>query len=125
MGLISTFALGFTYLSPLAGVYSLFALGLVSAGPAAIWWIVIAAAGQMLVALTFGEVVSQYPITGGLYPWTRRLWGRRYAWMAAWIYLWAMVVTITAVAQFGTTFVASFFGRTPHRWPRAAGVAHS
>lgn len=107
IGLISNFALGFTYLSPLTAVYSLFALAVTLAGPPAIWWIVIVACGQLLVALVFGEVASQYPITGGLYPWARRLWGKKYAWIAAWIYLWALVVTITSVAEYTATFVAS------------------
>ncbi len=110
MGLVANFALGFTYLSPLVGVYSLFALGLGTAGPPSVWWIVIVGCGQLLVALVFGEVVSQYPISGGIYPWTRRLWGARYAWVAAWVYVWAMIVTITAVAEFGGGFVASLFG---------------
>ena len=93
IGLMSNFSLGSTYSSPLTAVYSLFALAMTLAGPPAIWWILIAAAGQMLVAMVFGEVASQYPITGGLYPWSRILWGKKYAWIAAWIYLWALVVT--------------------------------
>ncbi|MFF2389247.1 APC family permease [Agromyces sp. NPDC058104] len=109
MSLWANFALGFTYLSPLVGVYSLFATALAVGGPPSIWWIVIVGAGQLLVSLVFGEVVSQYPIHGGIYPWARRLWGRRYAWMAAWVYIWAMIVTITAVAEFGAGFVASLF----------------
>lgn len=109
MTLWANFALGFTYLSPLVGVYSLFALAVSTGGPPSIWWIVIVGAGQLMVSLVFGEVVSQYPIHGGIYPWTRRLWGRRYAWMAAWIYIWAMIVTITAVAEFGSGFLASLF----------------
>ncbi|EMO6900485.1 amino acid permease [Pluralibacter gergoviae] len=115
IGLISNFALGFTYLSPLTAVYSLFALAVTLAGPPAIWWIVIVACGQLLVALVFGEVASQYPITGGLYPWARRLWGKKYAWIAAWIYLWALVVTITSVAEYTATFVASLlhYATTP------------
>lgn len=110
MSLWANFALGFTYLSPLVGVYSLFALALSAGGPPSIWWIVIVGAGQLLVSLVFGEVVSQYPIHGGIYPWARRLWGRRYAWMAAWVYIWAMIVTITAVAEYGAGFAASLFG---------------
>ncbi|MCC4268562.1 amino acid permease [Microbacterium schleiferi] len=86
MSLWANFALGFTYLSPLVGVYSLFALALSVGGPPSIWWIVIVGLGQTLVALVFGEVVSQFPIHGGIYPWARRLWGRRYAWIAAWVY---------------------------------------
>lgn len=110
MSLWANFALGFTYLSPLVGIYSLFALGLATGGPPSIFWIFIVGAGQLLVALVFGEVVSQYPIAGGIYPWARRLWGKRYAWMAAWVYIWAMIVTITAVAEFGSGFVASLIG---------------
>ena len=110
MGLWSNLALGFTYLSPLVGVYSLFAFSLAIGGPPAIWWIVIVGVGQLLVALVFGEVVSQYPLAGGIYPWTRRLWNRRYAWTVSWIYIWAVIVTITAVAQFGGGFVAALFG---------------
>lgn len=87
MTLWANFALGFTYLSPLVGVYSLFATALATGGPPSIWWIVIVGAGQFTVSLVFGEVVSQYPIHGGIYPWARRLWGRRYAWMAAWVYI--------------------------------------
>ncbi|MBL3685516.1 amino acid permease [Leucobacter zeae] len=110
MSLWANFALGFTYLSPLVGVYSLLAVALSTGGPPSIWWIVIVACGQLLVSVVFGEVVSQFPIHGGIYPWARRLWGRRYAWMAAWVYIWAMIVTITSVAQFGSGFVTSLFG---------------
>jgi amino acid transporter len=107
MGLWANMALGFTYLSPLVGVYSLFAYSLSIGGPPAIWWIVIVGLGQLMVALVFGEVVSQYPLAGGIYPWTRRLWNRRYAWVVSWIYIWAVIVTITAVAEFGGGFVAA------------------
>ena len=110
MSLWSNLALGFTYLSPLVGVYSLWAYSLSIGGPPAVWWIVIVGTGQVLVALVFGEVVSQYPLAGGIYPWCRRLWGRRYAWIVAWVYLWAVIVTVTAVAEFGGGFVAALFG---------------
>jgi amino acid transporter len=110
MSLWSNLALGFTYLSPLVGVYSLWAYSLTLGGPPAMWWIVIVGTGQFLVALVFGEVVSQYPVAGGIYPWTRRLWGRKYAWIASWVYLWAVLVTVTAVAEFGGGFTAALFG---------------
>ena len=110
MGLWANMALGFTYLSPLVGVYSLFAYSLSIGGPPAIWWLVIVGVGQLLVALVFGEVVSQYPLAGGIYPWTRRLWNRRYAWIVSWIYIWAIIVTVTSVAEFGGGFAAALFG---------------
>ncbi len=110
MGLWANMALGFTYLSPLVGVYSLFAYSLSIGGPPSIWWLVIVGSGQLLVALVFGEVVSQYPLAGGIYPWTRRLWNRQYAWLVSWVYIWAVIVTVTAVAEFASVFVGALFG---------------
>lgn len=106
------FALGFTYLSPVVGVYSVFGLGMTAGGPPMIWWYLLAALGQFLVCLVFCEVVSQYPISGGLYPWARRLVGPRWAWMAGWIYGWALFTSIAAVAAGAAPFVAPLLGYT-------------
>jgi len=91
-------SLGFTYLSPVVGIYSLFAISLGLAGPPMFWSLVIVGVGQLLVALVFGEVVSNYPVAGGVYPWSRRLWGRKWGWMNGWIYLIALLATIASVA---------------------------
>ena len=48
LSLWGTFALGFTYLSPLVGVYSLFAYGISLGGPPSVFWIVIVGVGQLL-----------------------------------------------------------------------------
>jgi amino acid transporter len=104
------FALGFTYLSPVVGVYSVFDLGLSTGGPPMFWSYFLAGAGQFLVCLIFGEVVSQFPISGGLYPWARRLVGKRWAWMAGWIYGWALFTTIAAVAVGAGPFLATLLG---------------
>ncbi|WP_433259557.1 APC family permease (plasmid) [Streptosporangium sp. CA-135522] len=105
VSLWSNFALGFLYLSPLVGIIALFAQGLTTAGPPVVWWIIIAAGGQFLVSLVFGEVVSQYPIAGGLYQWARRLWSGPYAWMLSWIYISGVIIGITTTAIFSADFV--------------------
>jgi len=110
MSLWGNFSLGFTYLSPVVGVYSLFAFALGTGGPPMIWAVVIAAVGQLLVALVFGEVVSQFPVAGGVYPWARRLWGRKWAWMTGWVYMLALVVTIASVSYGAGPFVAMLLG---------------
>ena len=66
--------------------------------------------GQLLVCLVFGEIVSQFPISGGLYPWARRLYGKRWAWMAGWVYGWALFVTVAAVATGAAPFLAELIG---------------
>ncbi|MET9497928.1 amino acid permease [Streptomyces sp. NPDC006552] len=113
MGPWANFALGFTYLSPVVSTYTLFGTALASGGPPMIWAFVMAGCGQFLVALVFGEVVAQYPVAGGVYPWARRLWGKRWAWMTGWIYLWALLVTITSVAYGAGPYIAMLLGFRP------------
>ena len=113
MSFWGNFSLGFTYLSPVVGVYSLFAFALATGGPPMIWAVVIAAVGQLLVALVFGEVVSQFPVSGGVYPWARRLWGRKWAWMTGWVYMLALVVTIASVSYGAGPFIAMVLGIEP------------
>ncbi|GGO56931.1 amino acid permease [Streptomyces daqingensis] len=113
MGPWANFALGFTYLSPVVSTYTLFATSLATGGPPMIWAFLLAGAGQFLVALVFGEVVAQYPIAGGVYPWARRLWGIRWAWMTGWVYMWALLVTITSVAYGAGPYIAILFGFEP------------
>ena len=109
----ANFSLGFTYLSPVVGVYSLFAFALGTGGPPMIWSFVIVGIGQLLVALVFSEVVAQYPVAGGVYPWARRLWGRRWAWMTGWVYLIALMCTIASVAYGAGPYLAAAFAFTP------------
>jgi amino acid transporter len=113
MSVWQNFALGFTYLSPVCSVYSLFAFGLATGGPPMVWAYAIVGVGQMLVALVFGEIVSQFPITGGLYPWARRLVGPRWAWMAGWVYAWALFTTLAAIAFGAGPFLSVLLGHSP------------
>jgi amino acid transporter len=108
MSLWENFSLGFTYLSPVVGVYSVFAICLAAAGPPMIWSYLLAGSGQMLVCLVFSEVVSQFPISGGIYPWTRRLVGKKWAWMAGWVYGWALFTSVAAVSLGAGPFLADF-----------------
>ena len=109
----ANFSLGFTYLSPVVGVYTLFAFALATGGPPMIWSFVIVGFGQLLVALVFSEIVAQYPVAGGVYPWARRLWGRKYAWMTGWVYFVALLVTIASVVYGAGPYIAATFGIEP------------
>jgi amino acid transporter len=104
------FSLGFTYLSPVVGVYTLFATAFAAGGPPYFWSYLLVGIGQLLVCLVFGEVVSQFPISGGLYPWARRLVGKRWAWMAGWVYACALCVSVAAVATGAAPFIAQLLG---------------
>jgi amino acid transporter len=103
-------SLGFTYLSPVVAIYSLFAASLGIAGPPMFWSLVIVGVGQLLVATVFGEVVAAYPVAGGVYPWSRRLWGRKWGWMNGWVYLVALLTTIASVAYGAGPFLSTLVG---------------
>lgn len=103
-------SLGFTYLSPVVAIYSLFAASLSVAGPPMFWSLVIVGIGQLLVATVFGEVVAAYPVAGGVYPWSRRLWGRKWGWMNGWVYLVALLTTIASVAYGAGPFLGALLG---------------
>src|ERR1700682_1524891 len=104
------FSLGFTYLSPVVGVYTLFATSFAAGGPPMWWTYILVGLGQLMVCLVFGEIVSQFPISGGLDPWARRLMGKRWAWMAGWVYAWALCCTMAGVATGVAPFLAQLFG---------------
>jgi amino acid transporter len=97
LGLFSSFAVAFSYISPSTGIFTLFALGLTTIGGVFIWTWPVVAAGQFLVALNFAEVSSHYPVAGSVFQWTKYLASRRYSWFNGWLYLFAGILTVTAV----------------------------
>ncbi|MBS0232092.1 MAG: amino acid permease [Proteobacteria bacterium] len=110
MTFLENFSLGFTYLSPMVGVYAVLVLGLTAGGPMMIWTYLVAGIGQLFVAMVFGEIVSQFPIAGGIYPWSRRLVGRRWSWIAGWVYGWALFATVAAISTGAGPFLCSLIG---------------
>ena len=98
LGVYSSFAVAFSYISPSTGIFTLFApIGLAIAGPFFFWSWPLVALGQFIVALNFAEVSSHFPVAGSVYQWTKYLSSRPYSWMTGWIYLFAGVLTVTAV----------------------------
>jgi len=97
LGLFSSFAVAFSYISPSTGIFTLFALGLTTLGGVFIWTWPVVALGQFIVALNFAEVSSHYPVAGSVFQWTKYLANRSYSWFTGWIYLFAGILTVTAV----------------------------
>ncbi|HEX3590392.1 MAG TPA: APC family permease [Pseudonocardiaceae bacterium] len=116
LGLFDNFSVAFSYLSPMVGVYSLFVLGVGTAGPRYLWLMVPVVGFMLLVALVFGELASHYPISGALYQYGRRTVGPRFGWWVGWIYGLALLVTVasvdTGVVSYFTTLLNNIFGTT-------------
>ena len=97
LGVYSSFAIAFSYISPSTGIFTLFILGIGLAGPAFFWSWPIVVAGQLIVGLNFAEVSSHFPVAGSVYQWTKYLSNHTYSWFTGWIYLFAGVLTVAAV----------------------------
>src|SRR5512139_3832841 len=97
LGPFANFSVAFTYLSPMVGIYSLFALGLAAGGPAYVWLTWIPVVGMLFVALVFGELASHYPVAGALYQYSKFSVGPAYGWFVGWFYGVALLITVASV----------------------------
>jgi len=98
LGSFSSFAAGFSYLSILTSIFQLLAFGFLNAGPGVWWTWPFVFSGQFLVALCFAELAGQYPLTGSVYQWSKRVASEFVSWMTGWIMIVGSVVTVAAVA---------------------------
>ncbi|MDQ6931483.1 MAG: amino acid permease, partial [Candidatus Eremiobacteraeota bacterium] len=107
LSLFDNFAVAFSYLSPMVGIYSLYTLGLATGGPRYIWTIPVVVILMMLVASVFGELASEYPLSGALYQYGKYNVGPRYGWFVGWIYGFALLATVASVDSGAVTYVTS------------------
>jgi len=112
LGLFANFSVGFTYLSPMVGIYSLFVLGVGTGGPGYLWLTLIPLVGMLFVALVFGELASHYPVAGALYQYSKFSVGPGYGWFVGWFYGIALLVTVASVDTGVVTYVAAL----THNW---------
>ena len=113
LSLWSSFSVGFATVSPVVGIYSVMALGAMSTGPSWVWIVPLCLALQMLVALVYAELASQYPLAGGCYQWVKRLAGDRWAWFTGFMYLASALASLTTVAYLGGFWLWLFVTGTP------------
>jgi amino acid transporter len=106
----SAFALSFADLSPIVGIYTVFAIGLVAAGPAFLWAFPLVLIGQLLVCCVFGNLVSKWPLQGSVYAWSRELIGPRYGWFTGWAYMWGLTLTLAVLPITASPYILGAAG---------------
>ncbi len=98
LGFLSVFAVAFSYISVSTGTFTNQAVAFGVGGPAVFWAWPLVILGQTFVALNFAELASHFPVAGSIYQWSKRLSNKTLGWFTGWIYFWAGVITVTAVA---------------------------
>src|SRR6195952_3656313 len=97
LGVFSSFAVAFSYISPSTGIFTLFALGLTTIGGVCLWGGPAGRARHLGTAPVSAGRGSHYPVAGSVFQWTKYLSGKTYSWFAGWIYLFAGILTVCAV----------------------------
>ena len=103
-------AMGFAAISPVVGLYAVVFVGTVVAGPAWVWVLPVALAGQCLLLAVYAELASEFPIAGGAFQWTRRLVGGSYGWFSGWVAVCAYAVANTTIAYLGAPWALTLVG---------------
>jgi amino acid transporter len=106
----SAFALSFADLSPIVGIYTVFTISLIAAGPAFLWAFVLVLIGQLLVCGVFGNLVSKWPLQGSVYAWSRELIGPRYGWFTGWAYMWGLTLTLAVLPITASPYILAAAG---------------
>lgn len=107
LSLFDNFSVAFSYLSPMVGIYSLYALGIGTGGPRYLWTMPVVVGFMLLVALVFGELSSEYPLSGALYQYGKYNVGPRYGWYVGWIYGFALLATVASVDSGAVGYVTA------------------
>lgn len=119
----SAFALAFSDISPIVGIYSVFAISIVLAGPGFFWALPLVLIGQLLVTAVFGDLVSRWPLQGSVYAWSRELIGLRYGWFTNWAYIWGLILTLSVLGLAAAGYLLGALGVTSASKEETAVVA--
>jgi len=112
----TNFAISFTIISVLAGVFTNFSFAWTAGGPAgiAIGWPILCAF-VLLVAFSMAELTSAYPTAGGPYWWAAKLGGPGWSWFTGWFNMIGLVGIVAGVGYGAAIFlnaVLSIYGVT-------------
>src|SRR6266851_4874506 len=112
----TNFAISFTIISVLAGVFTNFSFAWTAGGPAgiAIGWPILCAF-VLLVAFSMAELTSAYPTAGGPYWWAAKLGGPGWSWYTGWFNMIGLVGIVAGVGYGAAIFlnaVLSIYGVT-------------
>lgn len=122
LGLFSAFGVQFSSIAVTSAMYTTLIVGLLFFGPASFWsWVIGGTLQVFAVGLAVAELVSAYPLAGGVYQINNRIlsqarsrlvrrFGHPVSWQSGWWIVIAHTVSMAAVAWSMVPFVAEWFG---------------
>lgn len=122
LGLFSAFGVQFSSIAITSSMFTTLVVGLLFFGPASFWsWVIGGTLQVFAVGLAVAELVSAYPLAGGVYQINNRILGQAksalvrrighpVSWQSGWWIVIAHTVSVAAVAWSMVPFVAGWFG---------------
>lgn len=112
LGLFSSFGVQFTSIAIASGIFTTLIVGFGFFGPASFWSFVVGGTLQVVfVGTAVAQLVSAYPLAGGVYQIVGRITRRPWlAWQTGWWLVIAHTVAVTAVSVSIAPYVATYFG---------------
>lgn len=109
IGFISGSLFAIAFQGPTTGALLITGATLALGGPAFIWAIPLIFVFQSLLAATWAELSSHYPLEGGIYQWARYLGGEGIGWATGLFYLVAIILVMPAVGLVINIVLAGIF----------------
>jgi amino acid transporter len=113
IGFVSSSLFAIAFQGPTTGALLITGATLAFGGPAFIWAIPLIFVFQFLIALTWAELSSHYPLEGGIYQWARYLGGDALAWFTGLFYLVAILLVMPAVGLVISIVLSGLFPSIP------------
>ena len=116
MGGFSSFAISFSLISVITGVFANFTFGVQQVGGAIIWSWLVVGLGQLMVALVMADLSNRFPIAGYGYQWSSRLTNPHIGYFVAWALLMQFITGFPGVSQALVTTVIRSSGTGSGEW---------
>jgi amino acid transporter len=116
MGGFSSFAISFSLISVITGIFANFSFGVQQVGGALVWSWLAVGLGQFLVALVMADLSNLFPISGYGYQWSSRLTNPHLGYFVGWALLMQFVTGFPGVSQALVTTVINNPGGGTREW---------
>lgn len=112
MGKFSSFAVSFSLISVLTGIFANFNFGYQQVGGAVVWMWLLVAFGQFFVALVMANLAMRFPVTGYGYQWASRLVNTDVGFFVGWMLLIQFLTGFPGICKTFTDTLTSLLGFT-------------
>ena len=114
LGSFQVFAISFAFISVAVGVFGTYDDVLQNSGPVGIWLWVLAAAGQMLIALVVAQFAARIALSGSSYQWASRLANPKIGWGFGWLsFCYLAIGAVAADSALASQAFMPLFGMAP------------